>query len=81
MVADSDEGNSRGSVPDEMEEGFGVVDGGGVEERGEELGEATHGSDNHLPRDPAHVLRTRRPLHRPPHSPRHAFASSFFLST
>lgn len=50
-------------MADEAEESFGVVDGGGVDEGGDKLGEGPDGADHHPPGNPAEVVRPRRPLH------------------
>lgn len=46
VVADCEEGPAGGPGADEVEEVVGVVDGGGVEEGGDGLGQGSHGRDD-----------------------------------
>lgn len=65
MVADGEERDAGRAVPDEAEEGFYVVDGGGVEQIGNSLGECSRRHENHLPRYSAEMISSRRPFHSP----------------
>lgn len=69
VVADGEKGNARWAGLDKVEEGLGVVDGGGVEAGGDGLGEGSHRQEHKRPRDPTQVLRPPRPLHYPPSHP------------
>lgn len=65
MVADGEKRDAVRAVPDEAEEGFYVVDGGGVEQIGNSLGKCSRRRENHLPRYSAEMISSRRPFHSP----------------
>lgn len=65
VVADGEERDAVRAVPDEAEEGFYVVDGGGVEQIGNSLGKCSRRRENHLPRYSAEMISSRRPFHSP----------------
>lgn len=65
MIADSEKRDAGRSVVDVAEEGFYVVDGGGVEQIGHSFGESSPSHEDHLPRYSAEVISSRRPFHSP----------------
>lgn len=65
VVADGEERRPGSPRRDEAEERVGVVDRGGVEQRGVRLGERAHGGEHRGARDAAQVPRAARPPQRP----------------
>lgn len=65
MIADGEKRDAGRAVADEAEKGFEVVDGGGVEQIGDSLGECSYRHEHHLPRYSAEVIPSRRPFHGP----------------
>lgn len=63
MIANGDEWDTAGSGADEAEEGVGVVNGGGVENRRHRFGEGAHHRNHKFSGNASEVLRPRRPLH------------------
>lgn len=63
MIADSEKRDAGRAVADEAEEGFEVVDGGGIEQIGHSFGEGSDHREHHLPGYSAQVISSRRPFH------------------
>jgi len=74
VVADGEERRPGGPRRDEAEQRVGVVDGGGVEQRGVGLGERAHGGEHRSAGEAAQVPRAARP----PQRSRGGGASIFF---
>ena len=64
VVADGEERRPGGPRRDEAEQRVGVVDGGGVEQRGVGLGERAHGGEHRSAGEAAQVARAARPPQR-----------------
>ena len=64
VVADGEERRPGGPRRDEAEQRVGVVDGGGVEQRGVGLGERAHGGEHRSAGEAAQVPRAARPPQR-----------------
>ena len=64
VVADGEERSPEGPRRDEVEQHVGVVDGGGVEQRGVGLGERAHGGEHRSAGEAAQVPRAARPPQR-----------------
>ena len=64
VVADGEERSPEGPRRDEAEQHVGVVDGGGVKQRGVGLGERAHGGEHRSAGEAAQVLSAARPPQR-----------------